>query len=310
MISPQGEQVRNQYKNVVGPMFRAMLEAPLETRRTQFEALMSRTALPPDVEVEEVEAGGVPCEWVRIAGGARELSPRAILYLHGGWFTMGSARADRILAAALARISGRAVLSVDYRLAPEHPFPAALEDGLAVYRWLLTSGRAPESLILAGFSAGGGLALAALVALRDASDPLPAGAILLSPVTDWATSGVSHTTNVEHDLLNTPALISEMRTWYLSERDPCTPLASPLYADLHGLPPLLIQVGSDELLRDDATQVAERAQAAGVLVSLSIGEGMWHGWHSAAARTVFPEGEAAFKQIGDFVAQLSGNAPS
>lgn len=101
-----------------------------------------------------------------------------------------------------------------------------------------------------------------------------------------------------------------MRTWYLGERDPRTPLASPLYADLHGLPPLLIQAGSDELLRDDATQVAERAQAAGVPVSLSIGEGMWHGWHSATARTVFPEGEAAFKQIGDFVAQLSGNAPS
>lgn len=310
MISPQGEQVRNQYKNVVGPTFRALFEAPLQTGRTQFEALMSRTALPPDVEVEEVEAGGIPCEWVRIAGEGRELSPGAILYLHGGWFTMGSARADRILAGALARVSGRALLSVDYRLAPEYPFPAALEDALAVYRWLLSRGRAPGSLILAGFSAGGGLALASLVALRDAADPLPAGAILLSPVTDWAASGVSHTTNVERDLLNTPALIRAMRTCYLGERDPRIPLASPLYADLQGLPPLLIQAGSDELLRDDATQVAQRTQAAGVPVILSIGEGMWHGWHSAAARTVFPEGEAAFKQIGDFVAQLSRNASS
>jgi acetyl esterase/lipase len=310
MISPQGEQVRDQVKNVVGPMFRAMLSAPLETRRTQFEALMSRTALPPDVEIEEVEAGGVSCEWVRIAGRAQELSPRVILYLHGGWFTMGSARADRILSAALARVSGRAVLSVNYRLAPEHPFPAALEDTLAVYHWLLTTGRAPGSLMLAGFSAGGGLALAALVALRDAGDPLPTGAILLSPVTDWVASGVSHASNVEHDLINTPALISEMRTCYLGERNPRTPLASPLYADLHGLPPLLIQVGSDELLRDDATQVAERARAAGVPVTLYIGEGMWHGLHTVAARTPFPEGEAAFKQIGDFADQLSGNASS
>jgi len=310
MISPQGEQVRNQYKNVVGPMFRAMLSAPLETRRTQFEALMSRTALPPDVEIEEVEAGGIFCEWVHITGGAPQPSPRVILYLHGGGFMMGSARADRILTAALARVSGRAALSVNYRLAPEHPFPAALEDTLAVYHWLLTTGRAPGSLMLAGFSAGGGLALAALVALRDAGDPLPKGAILLSPVTNWAASGVSHLTNVESDLLNTPALITEMRTCYLGERDPRTPLASPLYADLHGLPPLLIQVGGDELLRDDSTQVAERARAAGVPVTLYVGEGMWHGLHAAAARTPFPEGEAAFEQIGDFADQLSGNAPS
>jgi len=271
---------------------------------------MSRTELPPDVEIEEVEAGGVSCEWVRIARGAQEPSPRTILYLHSGGFMMGSARADRILSAALSRISGRAVLSVNFRLAPEHPFPAALEDAMAAYRWLLTRGRAPGSLILAGFSVGGGLALASLVALRDAGDPLPTGAILLSSVTDWAASGVSHSTNIERELLNTPAILTEMRTCYLGERDPRTPLASPLYADLHGLPPLLIQVGSDELSRDDSTQVAERARAAGVPVTLHIGEGMWHGWHLAAARTPFPEGQVAFEQIGDFADQLSRNVPS
>src|SRR5579884_1834452 len=295
MISSEGEQVRNQIKSVVGPAFKNMQSMPLETRRPQFEALMSRTALPPDVEIEEVEAGGIPCERVRIAGKAQEPSSHVILYMHGGWFAMGSARADRILSAALARMSGQAVLSVNYRLAPEHPFPAALEDTLAVYHWLLKTGKVPESIILAGFSAGGGLALSTLVALRDAGEPLPAGAILLSPVTVWATSGISHTTNVENDLINTPEIIAEMRTYYLGERDPRTPLASPLYADLHGLPPLLIQVGGDELLRDDATQVAERAQAAEVPVTMYIAEGMWHGLHTAAARIPFPEGQAAFK---------------
>ena len=297
-------------KNVIGPMLKAVLEAPLETARPQFEALMSRTELPPDVEIEEVEAGGVPCEWVRIAGEAPRPSPRVILYLHGGGYTMGSARADRILTAPLARVSGGAVLSVNYRLAPEHPFPAALEDALAAYRWLLTTGRAPGSVILAGFSAGGGLALATLVALREVGDPLPAGAILLSAATDLAASGASHSTNVESDLIDTPSLITQMRTCYLGERDPRTPLASPLYANLEGLPPLLIQVGSDELLRDDSTQVAERAQAVGVPVTLHIGEGMWHGWQATSARTPFPEGQIALQQIGDFVDQLSGDARS
>jgi epsilon-lactone hydrolase len=305
MVSPQAEQVRNQVKNVVGPAYRTILQAPLEIRRTQFEAFMTQTPLPPDVEIEEVEAGGVSCEWVRIAGGAQESSSRAILYLHGGWGVIGSARTERVLSAALARMSGRAVLSVNYRLAPEHPFPAALEDTLAVYRWWLAGGRAPESLILAGFSVGGGLALASLVALRDAGDPLPAGAILLSAVTDWAATGHSHVTNIEHELLSTPAIVSEMRANYLGECEPRTPLASPLFADLHGLPPLLIQVGSDELLRDDSTQVAEDARAAGVAVTLHIGEGMWHGWHLTAARLPFPEGQAALDQISDFVTRLS-----
>jgi epsilon-lactone hydrolase len=305
MISPQGEQVRNQIKHVIGPMLKAIRATPLETRRPQFEAVMSQTELPPDVEIEEVEAGGVPCEWLRRAGAAQEPSPGVILYLHGGGYTEGSARADRMFTAPLARVSGQAILSVNYRLAPEHPFPAGLEDALAAYRWWLSTGRAPGSLILAGFSAGGGLALAMLVALRDAGDPLPAGAILLSPATDLAASGASHSTNVEHDLLVTPAGIAEMRTCYLGERDPRTPLASPLYADVQGLPPFLIQVGSDELLRDDSTQVAQRAQAVGVPVTLHIGEGMWHGWQATAAIMPFPEAQVAWQQMGDFVDQLS-----
>jgi monoterpene epsilon-lactone hydrolase len=304
MISPEGEQVRNQVKNVIGPMLKATLKTPLATRRTQFEALMSRTALPSDVEIKEIEAAGVSCEWVSISSGASQQSRGVILYLHGGGYNIGSARSERPLNAALASITGHRVLSVDYRLAPEHPFPAALEDAIAVYRWLLNTGRDSRQIIVVGSSAGGGLALATLVALRDAGDPLPAGAILLSALTDLTASGASYTTNVELDLLDTPEGIAEARTYYLGDQDPRTPLASPLYADLHGLPPLLIQVGSDEILLDDSTQVAERARAAGVNVRLHVGERMWHMWQVSAVRAPFPEGEAALRQIGDFVEKL------
>lgn len=152
---------------------------------------MSRTALPSDVEIKEIEAAGVSCEWVSISSGASQQSREVILYLHGGGYSIGSARSERTLNAALARFTGHCVLSVDYRLAPEHPFPAALEDALAVYRWLLNTGRDSRQIIVVGSSAGGGLALATLVALRDAGDPLPAGAILLSALTDLTASSMS-----------------------------------------------------------------------------------------------------------------------
>ncbi len=310
MISPQGEQIRNQVKTVVGPMLRALLNVPIEVRRAQLEQLMSQAGTPPDVELEEVNTGGVSCEWVRIAGGASRPVAGVFLYLHAGWYTIGSANTDRSLTASLARSSGRAVLAVNYRLAPEHPFPAALEDTLAVYRALLAAGTAPESIVFVGSSAGGGLAAATMVALRDAGDPLPAGAIMLSPVTDWAASGASHSTNVENDLIDTPETVIEMRNGYLGTRDPRTPLASPLYADLSGLPPLLIQVGSDEILLDDATQFAERARIAGVPATLHIGDGMWHNWHMLAATVPFPEGQVALDQIRDFASQLSGSVVS
>ena len=307
MISPQGEQIRNQVKSVIGPALKASSALPLAARRTQLEAILTRTELPADVEIEEVVAAAVPCEWVSIQGGASQQSQRVILYLHGGGYILGSARSERMLTSTLARITGQRVLSVNYRLAPEHPFPAAVDDALAAYRWLLTTGREPGEIIVAGSSAGGGLALSTLVALRDAGDRLPAGAILLSALTDLTGNSASYATNVEVELFETPEGVVEVRTLYLREQDPRTPLASPLYADLHGLPPLLIQVGSEEILLDDSTQVAQRARAAGVTVTLHIGEGMWHMWQTTAARAQFPEGEVAFQQIGDFANHLGAD---
>ncbi|HEY1349315.1 MAG TPA: alpha/beta hydrolase [Ktedonobacteraceae bacterium] len=310
MISTPGEQVRSQIRHAVGPMLRSLLNFPIEQRRSQLEAIMSQVQLPSGIEIEETRIGGVPCEWVRPAGGAQSANAGVFLYLHAGWCTMGSPRTDRSLTAALALMSGRSVLSVEYRLAPEYPFPAPLDDTLAVYRALISTGTAPKSILFAGSSVGGGLSVAAFVALRDAGDPLPAGAVLLSSVTDWAASGASHVSKVESDMIDSPAVVTEMRACYLGERDPRNPLASPIYADLRGLPPLLIQVGGDEILLDDSTVLAERAQAAGVPVTLYIGEGMWHNWHMIAASTPFPEGQVALDQIRDFAAQFSANAVS
>jgi epsilon-lactone hydrolase len=170
-----------------------------------------------------------------------------MLYLHGGGYTMGSCTSHRLLAAALAQVTGMRLLVLDYRLAPEHPFPAAQEYTVAAYLWLLTMGIKPEQIVLAGDSAGGGLALSTLLVLRDAGEQLPAKAVLLSAWTDVSVSGDSLRTNTERDFMISPDFLLKEAHMYVGEQDPRTPLASPVYADLHGLPPLLIQVGSDEI---------------------------------------------------------------
>lgn len=296
MVSPEAEAIRTRIKQLMRSTLQ--LDAPLATRRAQYEASMSRGHLPADMQVEAVTVETLTAEWVSVPQAA---SSQVMLYLHGGGYIMGSCHSHRLLAAALAQATGARVLVLDYRLAPEHPFPAALEDAQAAYRWLVTTGIKPEHIVLAGDSAGGGLALSTLLALRDAGQQLPAKAILLSPWTDLSVSGASILTRAERDFMITrDYLLAEAHT-YLGEQDPRTPLASPVFADLHGFPPLLIQVGSDEILLDDATRVAESAQQAGVAVTLDIIEGMWHVWHAAAAVRYFPEGKAAFDQIADFV---------
>jgi epsilon-lactone hydrolase len=223
---------------------------------------------------------------------------RTILYLHGGGYYFCSPKSHRSLVFQLAARSGARTFSLDYRLAPEHPFPAALDDALAAYRRLLADGTPPDSIVVAGDSAGGGLALALLVALRDAGDSLPAAALLFSPWTDLAATGSTLVTNDGADPMFRGAAIARVAKFYLAETDPTHPYASPLYADLAGLPSLFIQAGSTEVLLDDARRVAQRANAAGVAVEFEVWPNMPHVWQLFAP--FIPEARRALDRAAAF----------
>ena len=266
-------------------------------RRRGFEALA--TALFPvaaDVRVEPTSAGGVPAEWVEAPDAA---SDRVLLYLHGGGYTSGSPATHRDLAGRLSRAAGVRVLNVDYRLAPEHPHPAAVEDATAAYRWLLDRGLDPAGTAVAGDSAGGGLTLATLVALRDEGAPLPAAAVGISPWVDLEGVGASMDTKADADPMVQREGLLEMARAYLGPHPPRTPLAAPLHADLRGLPPLLLHVGTAETLLDDAVRFAERAREAGVDVTLETWDDMIHVWHIFAP--MLPEGQQAIERVGEFL---------
>jgi acetyl esterase/lipase len=248
------------------------------------------------IRSEPVEASGVPAEWI-IPEGLE--SAQVILFLHGGSFTAGSIASHRTLAANVAIAARSRALLIGYRLAPEHPFPAAVEDAVAAYEWLLSQGYAPGQLVLAGDSAGGNLALALLVLLRDRRRPLPAAAVCLSPGPDLTFSGESWVFNAKKDILIEERKERQAVDLYLRGADPRTPLASPSFADLRGLPPLLLQVGSHEVLLSDVTRFAEKARLAGVEVTLEVWPDMQHEWQFAAR--LMPEGRQAISRIGEFV---------
>jgi monoterpene epsilon-lactone hydrolase len=271
----------------------------LAEQRRALEAMAANLALPADVRVTRTAVGGVPAEWV-VAAAARP--DRTFLYFHGGAYYMGSAASHRELAARLSRAAAARVLLAEYRLAPEHRFPGAVHDAVAAYRGLLAQGTDPSRLLVGGDSAGGGLTVAMLVVLRDAGDPLPQAAVLLSPWTDLACTGPSLKTRAAADPWLDPEGIRRAPALYLGATDPRHPLASPLYADLRGLPPLLVHVGRDECLLDDSTRLAERARAAGVDVSLVVWDDMWHVFHSFAAEV--PEARRAIEEIGAFAARM------
>jgi monoterpene epsilon-lactone hydrolase len=295
MASPESQRIK---RWLIQNIKNAPLPTSIQEARVHLEGMSSWVPLPADTRVEPIEAGGVPGEWVS----APDADPEnRILCLHGGGYTMGSSKATHVLASWFSTASKSRALVIDYRLAPEHPFPAALEDTIAAYRWLLDQGIPSRRIVIVGLSAGGGLALSALVSLRDADVELPAGAVLISPWTDLVGTGNSTITRAEAD----PWLTNEMNRYhavfYAGGTDLHHPLISPVYADLHGLPPLLIHVGSDEIMLDDSVRVADKAKAAGVEVTLEIWEGMWHVWHAFASR--LPEAQQAIDTIGVFIRQ-------
>lgn len=252
----------------------------------------------PIVHIDHIEtlANGVPSEWVIPAEMGSE---RVILYLHGGAYNAGSTRSHRALAANIAYAAHARALTIDYRLAPEHPYPAALVDAFSAYRWLLDEGFRPEQIIVTGDSAGGGLAIALLTALRERGYPMPAAAIVLSPWTDLSASGASWQENAKVDYLIHGSKLMEAARLYLQDTSPQTPLASPVYANLKGLPPLLIQVGSEEVLLSDSQRLAKHARLSGVDVTLEVWEEMQHVWQFAAR--FLPEARQAIDRIGEFI---------
>jgi epsilon-lactone hydrolase len=265
-------------------------------RRATFAPAGVLHPLPDDVLVTEVSAGGVPAHWLAAPGAD---AGRVILFLHGGGYELGSLRSDGELATRLGRASGMHVLFPEYRLAPEHPFPAAVDDVLAAWRWLRTDrGLSERSIALVGDSAGGGLTVALLVATRDAGEAMPAAAVLMSPTLDLTSSGASMTERVDQDPISTPAMLRQFASDYLAGADPKTPLASPLFASLSGLPPLLVQVGTADLLLSDSERLAAAAAAAGVEITLEIGEGLPHVFQIMLGT---PEAAEATERIGTFL---------
>ncbi len=247
-------------------------DTPVAQMRIDWDTAFECCTVP--VLCERVSAGGVDGEW--IAGGNARYD-KAILYFHGGGFRLGSVSSHRELIARISEASGCRVLAINYRLAPEHRFPAPLEDAMAAYRWMLDRGLKPEHTAFAGDSAGGNLVLAAMLGLRERKLPLPAAGVLMSPWTDLAATAESYVSRADADPIHQRPMILALAKNYLGpDGDPYHPLASPLYADLAGLPPLLIQVGDRETVLDDSIMFADMARAAGVDVELQVWDGMIH----------------------------------
>lgn len=272
------------------------LAAPPPQARENFEAMFAGIPIPGDVAFETATLGGVPARWSTTPGA---LPGRVLLYLHGGAYVIGSTLGYRALSSALSRAARARGVALDYRLAPESPFPAAVDDAVAGYRALLNQDISPGSIAIAGDSAGGGLTVAMLMAARDSGLPMPAAAVAISPWADLACAGTSYATKAAQD----PALKREgllaMAELYLNGASPQSVLASPVYGDLAGLPPLLIQVGSAEVLVDDAVRLAARAAEDDVAVQLDVWPNMPHVWHAFAAQ--LSEGRDAIAAAGAFL---------
>lgn len=274
---------------------------PVEQRRREWEADARLEVLPQGARFERESAGDVGCEWMEMPRVARD---RVFLFLHGGGYISGSPRTHRRLAANISRATHMRVLLPEYRLAPEHPFPAGVKDALQVFGWLLQQGIPETNIVVGGDSAGGGLTISMLLALREAGAKMPFAAVLLAPWTDLTLSGPSYRSNRKYDPIITRENLAEAAAWYAGDRPLNDPMMSPMFADLSGLPPLLIHAAGDEAMVDDSRLFAERAAAQGVAVTCKVFDGLWHVFHHGGME--IPESRQAIDEIGAYLRALRG----
>ncbi|MGE3073008.1 MAG: alpha/beta hydrolase [Dehalococcoidia bacterium] len=296
MASKEAEAINSQMKLVREAAKASGIVPTLEQQREGILMIAQSAVEPAGITVTEAYAGGCRAYWHIPQSGADD---RVLIYFHGGGYVVGSPKSHERLAGHLANAIGCRVLSVDYRLAPEHPHPAAVQDATAVYRWVLAQGFTPEHIAISGDSAGGGLTLATLLSLKMNGLPQPAAAVPLSPWADMEGTGESMTSNAPRDLIVQKDVLQGMAASFLGEANPRDPLASPLYGDYVGVCPLYIQVGGDETLLDDSIRVADSARAAGVDVELYVFPEMQHVFQVSVGN--MPEATDAVTRIGQYL---------
>ena len=297
MVSTENRRVRQLLEDFVAALTPTDHEPTLDELRGCCDQWMTTNVpAPPELLTEQVDARGVSCLWASMPGTSTK---RTIFYLHGGAYVVGSAVGWSGFAAALSQAADARVLLIDFRLAPENPHPAALDDALTAYRWLVETTSPQAHTVVAGESAGGGLTLALLTALHDAGDDLPAAAVLISPWVDMTLAAASLDDRADLDPFTSRAGLEMNVGAYLQGQDPKAPSASPLFADLAGLPPMLILVGTNDALLDDSTRLNDLARRAGVAVTLNVADEMYHMWPIMSS--FLPEAREAVQEIGEFV---------
>ncbi|WP_162296129.1 alpha/beta hydrolase [Mycobacteroides abscessus] len=304
-LSLRASMCRQVVRRVIAPVLAADSEPAAKRAKLDRLSRLNELSTPSSVEVQRAKLGGVPVEWVKNRSTAIE---RHILYFHGGGYLVGSPITHRRLTVRLAKACNAAVAVVDYRLAPEHPFPAAPIDALIAYQCLIENDVPPEQIVIAGDSAGAGLALACALQARAADLPMPAGLVCLSPWTDLSLSGTTIQTNKDTDFAMSPDLLGYAARQYVIDGSLRQPLASPQFADLTGLPPILIQVSDNEILYSDATGLAANALSANVEVELDVAHDLWHVWHTFAGQ--MPEADEGVRGIADFISRRTANCAS
>lgn len=307
-LGPQSQASRQQVEKLVGLWKDHFAGANnLHQRRTAFKTLMETTPGPTRIQVRQVDADGVDAELMWPARLHHPIGERVILYIHGGGFSSGSIRTHSLLAGSLAKAASSDVMLIDYRLMPEYGYPSQINDALTAYRWLLDNGYRNENIVVAGDGAGGNLAIETVLRQMQAGKPLPSAVVALSPITDLAATGGSMTSNAESDPLLGKAEIEALRKAYLGSRSPTDPQASPLYADMTGFPPLLLQVGSGEVLLDDTLRLADKARQAGVDVTTEVWPGMPHQWQLFPS--LLDDADRSSQKIAEFAVDHFADKP-